>query len=664
MQKTDATASIAALRETLARHDALYYGEAAPVITDAQYDALKRQLSDLEAAYPLFAGVPAAAGVGDDRRPGFVQVAHSEPMLSLDNAYSFEELQAFEKRLQGALGQLPTYCVEPKVDGVAVSCVYQKGQLLRVVTRGNGLEGDDVTLNLLHLPKIQRIAAPFDYLELRGEVYLLQSDFERINQEREEDGLTPFANARNLAAGSLKLLDPKAAQKRSLKLLFYGLGACSEQAWETQEAFLTTLKAWELPVNEPFFVVQGLAEAWKVIEQLDVLRHTLPYGTDGAVLKLNERAFQKQLGATAKAPRWAIAYKFAPSQAQTRLHAITLQVGRTGVVTPVAQLEPVVLDGSRIVRATLHNADEIARKDIRVGDWVVLEKAGEVIPAIVSVVLERRQPDTPAFVFPKNCPSCEGALTRLPQEVAWRCLNATCPAQVRRRLEHFASRQAMDIKHLGEAVIALLVERSGVGDFADIYALTPQDLLCLPQFKERAVQNLLEAIEASRQAPLWRVVHGLGIPLVGATMAKELVSALGSMAILRQADVPTLSRLPGVGPLGAASIVHFFASPANQELLDRLEALGVGTQHSPPAHPQNPLAGKRFVLTGTLQALTRAEACERLEALGARVVATLSSKVDYLVVGQDPGSKYAKAKELGICIWDEEQLLAALGEEF
>lgn len=666
--KEDGPQALEALRREVARHDALYYGEAAPVLSDAQYDALKRRLVALEEALPLFSGVVASPTqrVGDDRRPGFVQVAHRTAMLSLDNVFNQEELEAFDERLRGALGEAALeYCVEPKVDGVALSCLYKNGLLAQALTRGNGVEGDDVTANVAGIEEIQKLGdlkqVP-DYVELRGEVYVLNADFERMNKEREEAGLAAFANPRNFAAGSLKLLDPELAAQRCLKLVFHGLGACDPQRWETHHDFMRTLQYWGLPVNAPYEQVQGLEAAWQAIQHIEALRARLPYGTDGAVLKLNRFAQQRQVGHTAKAPRWAIAYKFPPEQAQTQLEAITLQVGRTGVVTPVAQLKPVLLAGSRIARATLHNADEIQRKDIRVGDWVWVQKAGEVIPSVVSVLKEHRQQALEPFVFPKVCPACEHALVRLEGEVAWRCMNPACAPQLQRRLEHFASRGAMDIHHLGKAVIAQLIARGLVKDPSDLYALTQENLLSLPQFQKKAANNLLAALDASRKQPLWRLIHALGIALVGSQLAKDLARQMGSLQALAQASLEALNDIPGVGPRVAQSLRAFFDDPQAQALLKRLEAFGLTSMAAPQAPSTGTLTGLRFVLTGTLPEMSREAAREHIEAQGGRVVGSLSSKVDALVAGEHPGSKLAKAQALGLPVLDAQAFATWLKE--
>ncbi|OYV47835.1 MAG: DNA ligase (NAD(+)) LigA, partial [Verrucomicrobia bacterium 21-51-4] len=571
------------LRREIAKHDLLYYRKAQPLISDFDYDLLKQTLATIEKDLGLTTSNADAARAFDDRAQGFKKKLHREPMASLDNTYSEAELREFEARLLKLLRMEELeYTVEPKIDGLAVSLTYQHGTLLYALTRGNGVEGDEVTANMLTIPTVPKelrgIGVP-EFVEIRGEVYLEVKDFERINAAREEEGLDAFANPRNLAAGTLKLLDAKAVAKRPLKLVCYGLGACEPQRpIERQSELRGLLQGWGLPVLQKTCVVAGIDAAWAAIEEIRQLESQLPFQTDGAVVKLDSFTLQEDAGRTAKAPRWAIAYKFAPAQAFTQLRAITLQVGRTGVVTPVAELEPVRVAGSTVSRATLHNEDEIHRKDIRVGDTVIVEKAGEVIPAVVGVVLEKRLAGTPVFHFPKVCPDCNTGLVRLPEEVAWRCPNVSCPPQVERRLEHFACKACLDIEGLGEANVHQLVEKAWVRNAADFYALTQAQLLELEHFAQKAADNLIAALEKSKQAPLWRLVHGLGIPHVGAQTAKDLARHFGSLEALAQASEEALLAIEGIGPTLVDSVRDFFAAEPNRELVRRLEAAGLRTR--------------------------------------------------------------------------------------
>jgi DNA ligase (NAD+) len=671
---------IAELRGRIARHDELYYRQAKPEVTDTEYDRLKRELADLERRFPA----AAAAGdsptdkVGDDRSEGFQRHRHLQPMQSLDNTYSEVELREFHARLARLLGREDlAYVVEPKIDGLAVCVTYEKGRLVRAATRGNGVEGDDVTANALTIRTLPRelrrakgVPIP-DLIEIRGEVYLTLSEFQRINREREEEGLELYANPRNLAAGTLKLLDPREAARRKLEIVLYGLGACepASAAGETHAGYHGLVREWGLPSVERIWTAKGIDEVWAAVRELDGLRHAFAYGTDGAVVKLDSLALQREAGSTSKAPRWAMAYKFEPERAETKLRAISIQVGRTGVLTPVAELEPVLLAGTTVSRATLHNRDEIARKDIRVGDMVLVEKAGEVIPAVIGVNPARRTPDCVPYVFPLRCPVCSTAAVQLEGEVALRCPNPDCPEQVRRRVQHFASKACVDIDGLGEAMVATLMEKGWIRSLADVYRLRREDLLSLGKKVEKSSDNLLAAIEASKKAELWRFIHGLGILHVGASVAKDLASAFGSLEALLQAGLGSFigekkaSLIEGVGETVAQSIVTFFNQPGNRAIVGEWRRLGVDP--TPPALKPPPgtgvLSGKTFVLTGTLPSLTRDEATARIEAAGGRVSGSVSKKTDYVLAGAEAGSKLDKAKSLKIAILDEAAFLALLG---
>ncbi len=697
MTPAEATQRIADLRIEVARHDELYYRQARPEITDFDYDQLKRELADLEAQFPeLKAAESPTDRVGDDRLEGFATYRHRQPMQSLDNTYSEAELRAFHQRLVKLFGREDlVYVVEPKIDGMAVSLTYEEGRLVRAVTRGSGIEGDDITANartIRTLPKELKRAgskgirgAPVpEVVEIRGEIYMATAEFERINREREEAGEAPYANPRNLTAGTIKQLDAREVARRKLEIVLYGLGFCEpaldrlaapgqpdegdllrEEAGAagTQSGLHAMIKAWGLPTVERFWTARGVDETWQAVQELDRLRHSFAYGTDGAVIKLDSFAQQREAGSTAKAPRWAIAYKFTPERAETRLKAITVQVGRTGVLTPVAELEPVSLAGTTVSRATLHNRDEIARKDIRVGDFVLVEKAGEVIPAVVGVSPARRPPECVPFVFPSQCPACGTRTVQYEGEVAVRCPNVDCPAQIRRRVLHFASKYGVDIDGLGEAMTDSLVEKGWVRSIADVYRLRRDDLLTLGKSVEKSTDNLLAAVEASKRADLWRVINGLGIPHVGVSAAKELAARFGGLEALAEAKRDDLLNIGGIGETMADAISAYFNDPRNQDLVSQLINLGV--KPTAPARVAGAsmaaFAGKTFVLTGTLPSLSREAATAKIEAAGGRVSGSVSRKTSYVLAGEAAGSKLEKARSLGVSIIDETEFLQMLG---
>ncbi len=678
MTPAEAQPRVAELRASVARHDELYYRKAAPEISDLDYDRLKRELADLEQAFPeLIAPGSPTASVGDDRAEGFQTYRHRERMMSLDNTYSEAELREFHARLVRLLGREDlAYVVEPKIDGLAVSITYEQGRFVRAVTRGNGVEGDDITANALTLRTLPRVlkksnGVPLpDLIEIRGEIFLTLEEFERINREREEAGEPAFANPRSLAAGTIKQLDAAEVARRKLEIVLYGCGHAEprEALPATHGEFLSRLKEWGVPTAERFWTAHGVDEAWAAVQALDRVRAALPYATDGAVVKLDSLAQQREAGATSKAPRWAIAFKFAAERAETRLRAVTIQVGRTGVLTPVAELEPVLLAGTTVARATLHNQDEIARKDIRVGDLVFVEKAGEVIPAVVSVDLARRPPECVPYVFPEKCPACGTPVVRLEGEVAFRCPNYECPVQVRRRVQHFASKACVDIEGLGEAMVEALAGQGWVKSIADLYRLRRDDLLTLGKSVEKSTDNLLAAIETSKGAELWRFIHGLGIPHVGVAAAKDVARRFAGLEALAAAKYEDfigenkISKIEGIGGTMAAAIIGHFNAPRQRALVEELLALGVRPV-APAAGvaPGTALAGKTFVLTGTLPTLTREEAAARIEAAGGKVSASVSKKTTYVLAGADAGSKLDKARTLNVSVIDEAELRRLLG---
>jgi DNA ligase (NAD+) len=666
---------IAELRAQIAHHDELYYRRAQPEIPDRDYDRLKAELAELEDQFPEFAAASSpTARIGDDRAEGFQTYRHRQAMQSLDNTYSEEELRAFHARLVKLFGKDDlAYVIEPKIDGLAVSVTYEQGKLVRAVTRGNGEEGDDITANaktIRTLPHELKSAAGVpmpDVIEIRGEIYLTLEEFRRINAEREEAGEALYANPRNLAAGTIKQLDTKEVARRKLEIVLYGVGFCEPAVAASQREFHELVKQWALPTVERYWTAHGIDEAWAAVKELDQLRHAFSYGTDGAVVKLDNFRLQREAGRTSKAPRWAIAYKFEPERAETRINAITVQVGRTGVLTPVAELEPVFLSGTTVSRATLHNRDEIERKDIRVGDYVLVEKAGEIIPAVIEVNRSRRAPECRPYKFPDTCPECGTSVVHYEGEVALRCPNVSCPAQVRRRLGHFVSKAALDIDGLGGAMIDELVTRGWVKELPDIFRLQRADLLTLGKSVEKSTDNLLAAIEAAKTRELWRVIHGLGIPHVGVAASKDLATHFRDLERLAEARIEDFlvkkeSVISGIGEVMARAIVGFFNEPRNRALVAELREAGVKPQA--PANLKGGsavFAGKTFVLTGTLPTMTRDEAAAKIEAAGGKVSGSVSKKTSYVLAGAEAGSKLEKAQQLGVPIIDEAEFQRMLG---
>lgn len=654
------------LRREIEAHDRRYFQESAPLIPDQDYDRLKAELIELETAFPTLAREDSPSRrVGDDRLPGFLTYRHRLPMQSLANTYSEEEMRAFHQRLVRVSEQEDLqYVVEPKIDGVAVSLTYEDGRLVRAVTRGNGTEGDDVTENvrgIRTLPSTLNAETPPTVIEIRGEIYMTTLEFQRINRLREEAGQEVYANPRNLTSGTIKLLDRGEVAKRHLDIVLYGLGYAEDLAVETQEGFHRLLRDWGLPTVEKIWTVDGIDAVWVAIQELDAMRSDFAYATDGAVVKLNSIAAQQELGATAKAPRWAIAYKFAAERAETVLRGISIQVGRTGVLTPVAELEPVHLAGTTVSRATLHNAQELARKDVRVGDTVLVEKAGEIIPAVIEVNLALRPPGAVSFAFPTECPVCGTPTIQFEDEVARRCPNPECPAQVRRRVGHFASKSSLDIDGLGEAVVDQLVSRGLVTRLSDLYRLTRDDLLGLDKFAEKSADNLMAAIDVSKTADLRRVIHGLGIPNVGAATAGDLARAFPSLDQLLAATQEALVAVEGIGEKSAEAVRAWFADESNRALLDEMKELGLApTAPEVTSEGSGVLEGKVLVLTGTLPSMTRSEARALIEAAGGKVTGGVSKKTDYVLAGDEAGSKLTKAEKLGVAVIDEAGLKAML----
>lgn len=667
----DVVCRVQALREEIEQHNYRYYVLDRPSIADSEFDALFRELLDLEAAYPaLITADSPTQRVGAAPAVEFAHVTHRVPMLSLSNAFDNGDVVAFDRRARELLGAAQIdYAAEPKFDGLAISLTYENGSFTGGATRGDGFTGEDVTANLrtiraipLRLPEAH---AP-RLLEVRGEVIMLKRDFEKLNSEQRARNEKTFANARNAAAGSLRQLDPKVTARRPLTFFAYGVGAVEGTtfAWSRHDEILDYLSAQRFRVAQERRVergVEGLLHFYRTIAEQ---RDRLPYGIDGVVYKVNDLRDQERLGFVARAPRFAIAHKYPAQEAVTEVLDIEVQVGRTGALTPVARLKPVPVGGVTVTNATLHNEDEVRRKDVRIGDHVIVRRAGDVIPEIVSVVTERRPAKSHAFAMPKQCPVCGSRVERLPDEAVTRCTAGLfCPAQRKQALLHFASRRAMDIEGLGEKLVDQLVDRGLVRDLSDLYRLDTSHLARLERMGEKSAANVGAAIEKSKDTTLARFIYALGIRTVGETTAKDLAQHFGSLDALMDASPDTLEQARDVGPVVAASIAGFFAEPHNRAVVTALRELGVHWAHpSAAASKVGAARGRTFVLTGTLPSLSREEATRRIEAAGGHVTGSVSRKTDYVVAGAGPGAKYETARELGIPLLDEEELLALLGE--
>jgi DNA ligase (NAD+) len=664
---------VEALREKIRYHENRYFVLDAPEITDAEFDSLVNRLKRLEAEHPeLITPDSPTQRVGGKPREGFVQVRHSVPLQSLDNAYSEEELRDFDRRVREGVGWDDVeYVAELKMDGMSMAVHYQNGVLHQAITRGDGTVGEDVTENartIRSLPlSISRTKLRESRLggdpEVRGEVLLDRKAFEHLNAERERAGLAQFANPRNAAAGSIRMLDPSVVAERRLDYFCYGLFVERRVPADTQQEVLESLTALGFKVNPNWKHCRNLEEALEYCRRWEAERDNLPYEIDGIVVKVNSIPMQQELGSTAKAPRWAIAYKYAARQATTVVNDIRVHVGRTGALTPVAILEPVALGGVTVSRATLHNEDEIRRLGLEIGDMVVVERGGDVIPKVVRVEpaeRAKRKRELRKFMMPERCPVCGGHVVREEGEAAWRCINTNCPARLKESILHFAGRRAMDIDGLGDALVSQLVDTRLVQDLADIYQLTEENLTSLERMGKKSARNLLDEIEESRKSSLARLIFGLGIRFVGERTATLLADHFGSIDRLAEASPEELEAVFEVGPKVAASVHRFFREPRNQQLIERLrleklpfsqqQRMGKTTKH----------AGKVFVLTGTLEHMTREEAKQRIEQAGGRVTGSVSKKTDYVVAGADPGSKLDKARELGVPVLSEAELNALL----
>lgn len=676
---------IEALRALIRHHEYRYYVLDSPEISDAEYDALFRQLQDLEAAHPeLVTPDSPTQRVGGEPLAGFTQVRHGEPMLSLANAKNEDELRAWHARvvkLAGDAGAAPEalrFVLEPKIDGLAVSLRYEDGRLTVGATRGNGEVGEDVTANLRTISTVPLAmltgAAPFPpVVEVRGEVYLPLAAFAQLNEQRVAAGEPTFANPRNAAAGSLRQLDPRVTASRPLSTWFYGIGRVEGREFLTHHEVLEWLRRAGFRVNPDVRLVSTLEEIIAGCREWQERRDRIDYDIDGVVVKLDDRRLQAALGAVGRDPRWAVAYKFAPTTAQTRLLKIHINVGRTGVLNPWAELEPVEVGGVTVEKATLHNEEDIRRKDLREGDMVIVQRAGDVIPQVVAPLTDLRTGGERPFSMPSECPSCGTPVVRTPGEVAVRCPNPDCPQKRAEAIKHFVSKGAMDIDGVGDKLVERLLSLGLIRDAADLYRLEPAQLAELERLGEKSAANIVAAIEASKGRPLARVVFALGIPHVGGENAELLVRRFGSMGALREAPVEEIAGTPGIGPVIAESVWEYFRDPRNLDLLARLEEAGVTMAASTGAVAEGgaesraggevaatPLSGKTLVLTGTLPTLSRQQATDLIVAAGGRVTGSVSARTDYVVVGEDAGSKLTRARELGITLLDEEGLRALL----
>ncbi len=654
------------LREIIRHHDYCYYVLNSPEISDEEYDALFRKLQELEAKYPeLITPDSPTQRVAGQPQEGFAPFFHSGALLSLNNAFTPDEVRDFDQRVKRMLKvESLDYVVELKIDGLAVNLRYENGVFTRGATRGDGVVGEDVTLNLrtirsiplrLRGDRVPRV------IEVQGEVFMRKKDLEKLNEERKQRGEPLFANTRNAAAGSLRQLDPRITAERKLDIFNYGAFLIDSDYYpSTHWELLHYLKELGFKINPHMELISDIEEAIRIHEKWEKERKNLDYDIDGLVIKVNPLAYHEILGATSRSPRWAIAYKFQSTYAVTQVLDIEVNVGRTGILTPVAILEPVNVGGAIVKRATLHNEDEIKRKDVRIGDWVIVTRAGEVIPEITEVLKERRTGEERVFVMPGECPVCHSRVVREEGEVAWRCINASCPAQIKERIRHWASRDAMDIEGLGEKLIDRLVEEGWVKTIPDLYRLNKETLLQLERMGNKSADNLLRAIERSKRRALPRFIYALGIPHVGQFMARLLAEHFGSLDRLMEAKEEELLAIEGIGPTVADSVRQFFSNPQNRQMLEELKALGVEPEEL-KKREEGPLAGKTFVFTGALSKFSRDEARVVVEERGGKVADTVSSRVDYVVVGENPGSKLAVARERGIKVLTEEEFYQLLG---
>jgi DNA ligase (NAD+) len=663
----DAAARIEVLREAIHRHNYLYYVENRPEIADAEYDRLMRELLLLEEAHPeLIAPDSPTQVVGARVGAAFAPVEHLVAMLSLDNATSADDLREFEARVRRALPQAPLdFVCEPKIDGLGVALLYERGRFTRGATRGDGRVGEDITQNLRTIKAIPPVLhGPLKdakRLEVRGEVYMPREAFARLNARLEEAGETTFANPRNAAAGAVRQKDPGITATRPLEILLYHVSVLEPPQFDSHWERLQALGKSGFPTNPRSERCSDIDAVIAYCGRLEAERDALDYDADGAVVKVNDLEQQRRLGATAHHPRWAIAYKFAARQATTRVLGISINVGKTGALTPAAKLEPVELAGVTVSNVSLHNEDEVRRKDVRVGDTVLIERAGDVIPYLVQVVASKRPEGTRPFEMPRECPACGAPAERPEGEAIWRCTNVACPAQLKERLFHWGGRRTMDIEHLGEVVINQLVDREMVKDFGDLYRLDVEQLAGLERLAKKSAANLVDAIQASKGRGLSRVLNGLGIRMVGERAAQLLAARFGSMERLEKATAEEIGEIPGIGPKIAQSVARFFQDERNRQTIRHLREAGLDLTEKGASDTPGPLTGKTLVLTGGLRGLTRDEAKDAILRLGGRVTGTVSKKTDYVVVGEDAGSKAEDAKRLKVTMLDEAQFLSLIG---
>jgi DNA ligase (NAD+) len=662
----DVGKKIEALREKIRHHEYLYYVQDNPEISDAEFDKLMQQLKDLEAADPsLVTPDSPTQRVGGKPREGFVKVPHSSPMLSLDNTYNEEELRDWERRVHELSGRSDVdYVCELKLDGMSLALIYENGHLTRGVTRGDGSIGEDVTLNVrtvrsiplsISKERLKKAGIPVDF-EVRGELLMPTAAFKKVNEEREKKGLPTFANPRNFTAGTVRQLDASITAERRMDFFPYILLQNGRTYFDRHWKTLGALEAAGFKVNQNRKLVHSMDEVWTFIQEWEAKRDSLPYEIDGIVTKVDRTALQDELGFTGKAPRWAIAYKYAARAGITKLENVRWQVGRTGKLTPVAELAPVSIGGTTVRNATLHNMDEIERLGVKIGDWVQVERGGDVIPKVAKVIDDKDHPRGFGNIeVPEKCPVCGTKVVRTEGEVDYRCVNANCPAKLLGTILHFASRGVMNIDGMGESLVAQLIDRGLVKNVADIYDLSKKDLLSLERFADKSAQNILDEIENSKKLPLERVIYGLGIRMVGERTAQFLAEHFGSMEALEHAGIEELQDVNEVGPRIAESIVEFFSIAVNRKLVERLRTAGL-TLKGQKKERGTKLAGKTFVLTGTLAHFTRDEAKKMIEDAGGKVTGSVSKKTDYVVAGSDAGSKLEKAKELGVAVIDEEEM--------
>jgi DNA ligase (NAD+) len=668
MDKDAARERIIALRKAIEYHNKRYYQQDAPEISDAEYDRLMRELQELEAVYPDdgLASSPTQR-IGAAPLSKFASFNHPSPMLSLANAFSAEEIADFDNRIK-RLAKVDhiSYVCEPKLDGLAVNLIYEQGLFLQGATRGDGMAGEDVTQNLktissLPLQMKRDVGRPWpEFIEIRGEVYMESKPFQKLNQRRREKGEEPFANPRNAAAGSLRQLDPKITARRPLNIFLYGIGKNTGNGFSSHWEVLQTLSIWGFPVNKLISQAKDIDECIRYFEHTGSIRESLPYEIDGVVVKVNNLGLQEKLGNVSRSPRWALACKFAAAQAETVIKDIIVGVGRMGTLTPVAVMEPVNVGGVMVSRATLHNEDEIIKKDIRIGDTVVIQRAGDVIPEVVGVIPDKRRGTERIFQMPRFCPECNSEIVRLEGEAAHRCVNISCPAQLKEHIRHFASRDAMDIEGLGEKVAARLFDSGLIHDPADLYFLTRDKLLALERHGEKSVQNLLDSIARSKNPPLDKFIYALGIRHVGERTAKLLAEHFGGIEKLMSAGIEELTVLNEIGPEIATSIVWFFHERRNIEVMDKFRRAGILPKRKAVLE-NGGLRGKSFVFTGTLSGLGRNEAKALVENSGGQVHSSVTAKTNYVVAGNEPGSKLDQARLRGIAVISEDEFLKLVG---